>query len=134
MASRKARAGKGEAKTKAKKPPGQRAGQPPVKFGTDGWRGVLARDFNRENATLVARALARYLVELEDIRRGVVVAYDTRFLADRFARRLADVLTSVGLDVRLATAPAPTPALSFAVRHAGAAGGIMLTASHNPPA
>ena len=107
--------------------------KPGIHFGTDGWRGIIARDFTVENATLVARALARYLVEFEDLRRGVVVAYDTRFLADRFARRVAEVLTSVGLEVRLAAAPTPTPALSFAVRHYRAAAGIMLTASHNPP-
>lgn len=108
-------------------PPG-----PVVRFGTDGWRGIIARDFNFENATRVARALARYLVEFEDIRRGVVVGYDTRFLAERFARRVAEVLTSVGVEVKLAAEPVPTPALSFAVRQAGAAAGIMLTASHNP--
>ncbi|MBI2957009.1 MAG: phosphoglucomutase/phosphomannomutase family protein [Acidobacteria bacterium] len=102
-------------------------------FGTDGWRGVLARDFVRENVELVARALARYLVEFEDLRKGVVIGYDTRFAADRFARQVSEVLTSVGVDVRLAAGPTPTPALSFAVRHYGAAAGIMLTASHNPP-
>jgi phosphomannomutase len=109
------------------------ASAPTLHFGTDGWRGVIARDFTRENATLVARALARYLVEFEDIRKGVVIGYDTRFLADRYARLVGEVLTSVGLQVRLAAAPAPTPAVSFAVRHQGAAAGIMLTASHNPP-
>jgi phosphomannomutase len=107
--------------------------EPPIRFGTDGWRGVIARDFNRENATLVARALARYLVDFEDIRRGVIVAYDTRFAASRFARLVAEVLTSVGLDVKLASAPTPTPALSYAVKYHHAAAGVMLTASHNPP-
>lgn len=115
------------------KPRGRSSNGPTIRFGTDGWRGVIARDFNRENATLVARALARYLMEFEDSRRGVVVAYDTRFLADRYARLVSEVLTSVGIEVRLATAPTPTPALSFAVRHSGAAAGIMLTASHNTP-
>ncbi|MFQ5663585.1 MAG: phosphoglucomutase/phosphomannomutase family protein [Terriglobia bacterium] len=121
-------------RTRQKKPGFAPRPPPVIRFGTDGWRGVLARDFTRENATRVARALARYLVEFEDLRRGVMVAYDTRFLADRFARQLSEVLTSVGLDVRLAAAPTPTPALSFAVRHYQAAAGIMLTASHNPPA
>lgn len=104
-----------------------------IHFGTDGWRGVIARDFNRTNATLVARALARYLVEFEDSRRGVIVAYDTRFLADWFARLVSEILTSVGVKVRLAATPTPTPVLSFAVRNQGAAAGVMLTASHNPP-
>jgi len=115
-------------KRKSRKAPG-----PAISFGTDGWRGVLARDFTRENVELVARALARYLVEFEDIRRGVFVAYDTRFAADRFARQVAEVLTSVGVDVRLASGATPTPALSYAVAHQAAAAGVMLTASHNPP-
>ncbi|MGH9803838.1 MAG: phosphoglucomutase/phosphomannomutase family protein, partial [Candidatus Acidiferrales bacterium] len=106
---------------------------PVIRFGTDGWRGVIARDFTRENVELVARALARYLVEFEDLRRGVVVGYDTRFRAGDFARQVAAVLTSVGVEVRLAAAPTPTPALSFAVRHFNAAAGVILTASHNPP-
>ncbi|MFQ5778904.1 MAG: hypothetical protein ACE5IP_12940, partial [Terriglobia bacterium] len=130
---RPSKAGRKPARNTKKRAP-RRASQPAIRFGTDGWRGIIARDFNRENATLVARALARYLVEFEDSRRGVVVGYDTRFLADRFARWVSEVLTSVGLNVRLAAAPTPTPALSFAVRHFEAAGGIMLTASHNPPA
>ena len=109
----------------------RRAAAPPIRFGTDGWRGLIARDFTFENATRVARALARWLTEFEDTRGGVVVAYDTRFLADRFARRVAEILTSVGAPVRLATAPTPTPALSYAVRTSGAAAGVMLTASHN---
>ena len=104
---------------------------PAIRFGTDGWRGLIARDFTFENVTRVARALAAWLVECEDLRRGVVVAYDTRFLADRFARRVAEVLTSIGAPVWLATAPTPTPALSFTVRARGAAAGVMLTASHN---
>ena len=104
-----------------------------IRFGTDGWRGVIARDFTRENVELVSRAIARYLVEFEDLRRGVVVGYDTRFRAGHFARQVAEVLTSVGVDVRLAAAPTPTPALSFAVRHFNAAAGVILTASHNPP-
>ncbi len=104
-----------------------------IHFGTDGWRGVIAREFTRENVERVARALARYLVEYEDLRRGVVVAYDTRFLAAQFARHVSEVLTSVGVNVRLAVAPTPTPALSYAVRSTGAAAGIMLTASHNSP-
>jgi len=109
----------------------KKATAPAIRFGTDGWRGIIARDFTFENATLTARALARWLVDCEDLRKGVVVAYDTRFLADRFARRVAEVLTSVGTPVRLAAAPTPTPALSFAVRASGAAAGVMLTASHN---
>ncbi len=124
---------KRKASAKPKKSATRAQPRPAISFGTDGWRGILARDFTIENATLVARAIARYLVEFEDIRRGVFVAYDTRFAAGRFARHVSEVLTSVGLDVRLAAEPTPTPALSFAVRSNGAAAGVMLTASHNPP-
>ncbi|MCH6554787.1 MAG: hypothetical protein IH793_11595 [Acidobacteria bacterium] len=124
---------KRKASAKPKKSATRAQPHPAISFGTDGWRGILARDFTIENATLVARAIARYLVEFEDIRRGVFVAYDTRFAAGRFARHVSEVLTSVGLDVRLAAEPTPTPALSFAVRSNGAAAGVMLTASHNPP-
>lgn len=118
-----------------KKKPRQARGvaAPAIRFGTDGWRGVIAREFTRENVELVARAVTRYLVEFEDLRRGVVVGYDTRFRAGDFARQVAEVLTSVGVDVRLAAAPTPTPALSFAVRRYNAAAGVILTASHNPP-
>ena len=118
-------------RNKTKLSPAAPAAGSAIRFGTDGWRGLIARDFTFENATRVARALAAWLVECEDLRRGVVVAYDTRFAADRFARRVAEVLTSVGAPVWLATAPTPTPALSFTVRATGAAAGVMLTASHN---
>ena len=102
-----------------------------IRFGTDGWRGLIARDFTTENVTRVAGAITRTLIDNEDIRRGVLVAYDTRFGADRFARRVAEVVSSAGIEVGLATQPAPTPALSFAVHERQAAAGIMLTASHN---
>ncbi len=102
-----------------------------IRFGTDGWRGLIARDFTMENVTRVAGAITRTLIDNEDIRRGVLVAYDTRFGAGRFARRVAEVVSSAGIEAGLATQPTPTPALSFAVHERRAAAGIMLTASHN---
>lgn len=102
-----------------------------IRFGTDGWRGVIARDFTFQNLTKVVEAYARYL---QDQGKGkVVVGYDTRFMAHRFAEEAAQILSRAGLEVHLSQGPIPTPVLSFAVVHLGADGGLMLTASHNPP-
>jgi phosphomannomutase len=101
-------------------------------FGTDGWRDIIAEKFTFENLSRAAQAYAGYLLD-----RGqstVVVGYDTRFLSDRFAGRVAEVMAANGLRVLLSADYLPTPALSFAVKHHGAGGGVMLTASHNPPA
>lgn len=103
------------------------------RFGTEGWRGVIAEDFTLANVRRIAAALARYFVEFEDVRAGVVVGYDTRFLSPEAATAAAEVLSGAGLRVYLAQACAPVPAISFAVRHLRAAGAVMVTASHNPP-
>jgi phosphomannomutase len=103
-----------------------------IHFGTDGWRGVIAEDFTFENVRLVSRAVARYLIANEDIQRGFVIGYDCRFLSDRFAAAAAEEIASSGIPVRLAESYAPTPAVAFAVRNQKAAGGIVITASHNP--
>ena len=106
--------------------------QKPIKFGTDGWRGVIADDFTFENVRTVAGAIANYVLENEDAQRGVCIGYDTRFGSARFARATAEVITSAGIPVHLTCCVTPTPALSYAVRQHGAAGGIMITSSHNP--
>lgn len=103
-----------------------------VKFGTDGWRGVIADDFTFANVRIAASAIANYVLAEEDPKRGVCVGYDTRFGSERFARIVAEVLASAGIPVQLASRVTPTPALSFAVRGSGAAGGVMITSSHNP--
>ncbi len=103
-----------------------------IKFGTDGWRAVIADDFTFENVGIVATAMAHYLLEHEDASKGVCIGYDTRFGSARFARAAAEVMAQAGLPVALASRVTPTPALSFAVRERGAAGGIMITSSHNP--
>jgi phosphomannomutase len=103
-----------------------------IKFGTDGWRGIIADDFTFENARIVAQALARYVVRSEDSRKGVLVGYDHRFGADRVAAAVAEVISSSGTPVWLTDKPCPTPAISLLVRQRQAAGGIMITASHNP--
>jgi phosphomannomutase len=103
-----------------------------IKFGTDGWRGVIADDYTFENVRRVARAVANYVHQYEDPSRGVLVAYDTRFGSRRFAEITAEAIAGSGIGVRLAREITPTPALSYMVRHLGAAGGVMITSSHNP--
>jgi phosphomannomutase len=102
-----------------------------IRFGTDGWRGVIARDFTFFNLARVATAYGRYLLAKGG--KTVAVGYDTRFQARAFAEEAAEVLAGLGLKAYLLQDPHPTPMLSFAVRHLGADGGLMLTASHNPP-
>lgn len=103
-----------------------------IKFGTDGWRGLIADDFTFENVRRVAAAIANYVLKNEDSKRGVLVAYDTRFGSRRFAEIVSETLASAGLWVRLANDYTPTPALSYSVKHLGTAGGVMVTSSHNP--
>jgi len=104
----------------------------PIKFGTDGWRGVIADDFTYENVRTVAHAIARYVVRAEKPRAEVLVGFDTRFGSEKFARVAAEALSAAGISVSLATEACPTPALSLLVRMREAAGGIQITASHNP--
>jgi phosphomannomutase len=103
-----------------------------IKFGTDGWRGVIADDFTFANVRTVACAIARYVVRAEKPNAGVIVGYDTRYASERFARAAAEVVSMTGMPVWIAEKACPSPALSLLVRQRGAAGGIMITASHNP--
>ncbi len=107
-----------------------------VKFGTDGWRGIIADDFTFANVRVAAAAIANYLLASSDPKEavvmGVCIGYDTRFASPLFARAVAEEVASSGIPVKLANRITPTPALSYAVRHLGAAGGVMITSSHNP--
>jgi len=103
-----------------------------VKFGTDGWRGIIADDFTYENVRVAARAIALYVLNHEDAKAGVCVGYDTRFGSRSFAKVVAEVLSGAGIPVWFANKITPTPELSFAVRELKAAGGVMITSSHNP--
>ena len=105
---------------------------PVIKFGTDGWRGVIADDFTFANVRTAAEAIAAYIHAQEDPRKGICIAYDTRFGSKAFARTCAEAVAATGIAVDLACAITPTPALSYGVRQRGAAGGIMITSSHNP--
>ena len=105
-----------------------------IKFGTDGWRAVISDTFTFANLRLVAQAIADYV--LEETGNGhaeVVVGFDTRFLSDRYAAEVARVMAGNGIIAHLTRADAPTPAISYSVVHKGAAAGVMITASHNPP-
>ena len=110
--------------------------QATIQFGTDGWRGVIADDFTFENVRIASRAIAAYLLTHDDPHeqgsRGVCIAYDSRFLSAQFAMTCAEELSVAGIPVALASEVTPTPALSMAVRDRGAAGGVMITSSHNP--
>jgi phosphomannomutase len=103
-----------------------------VKFGTDGWRGIIADDFTYANVRVAVSAIANYVVAHEDASKGVCIGYDTRFGSPQFARLAAEVVSQAGIPVLLAKGITATPALSYGVRHRGAAGGIMITSSHNP--
>src|SRR5271154_3589427 len=103
-----------------------------IKFGTDGWRGVIADDFTFENVRIAAAAIGSYILANEDPAKGVCIGYDTRFGSRDFAVAVANVISAMGIQVSLANCYTPTPALSYAVFHRGAAGGVMITSSHNP--
>jgi phosphomannomutase len=103
-----------------------------IKFGTDGWRGVIADDFTFDNVRKVAGAIASYVLTHEDPKRGVIIGYDTRFASQNAARVAAQVIAGAGIPVKLANDYTPTPAISLAVKNLGAAGGIVITSSHNP--
>jgi phosphomannomutase len=106
--------------------------KPSIKFGTDGWRGVIAEDFTFENVRLVSRAVGRYVAARENPERGLIVGYDCRFLSEQFALAAAEELASCGIPVQLADNYVTTPAVSYAVRRREAAGAVVITASHNP--
>lgn len=103
-----------------------------IKFGTDGWRGVIGADFTFANVRRVAGAVAEYVRAEGQPERGLIVGYDMRFLSPDAARLAAEVVAAAGIPVTLAAEATPTPAVSYAVVARRAAGAIMVTASHNP--
>ena len=117
-----------------------------ITFGTDGWRAVISDEFTFANVRYVAQAIAEVLLENASSpalsaketskaseRPVAVVGFDTRFLSDRYAAAVSEVLAGNGLRVALTKADAPTPVVSYAIPDLGAVGGVMITASHNPP-
>jgi len=103
-----------------------------IKFGTDGWRGIIADDFTFDNVRRVAGAIASYVLKHEQPQHGVIVGYDARFASPRAAQVVAETIATAGIPVKLANDYTPTPAVSYAVKKQGAAGGVMVTSSHNP--
>jgi phosphomannomutase len=104
----------------------------PIKFGTDGWRGVIAADFTFERVARLAPLAAQVLKEYNSASNLVIVGYDRRFLAEDFARTAAEALQEAGFNVLLSNTYAPTPAFSWAAKAENALGALVLTASHNP--
>ena len=109
-----------------------------IKFGTDGWRGLIADDFTFDNVRIAAGAIAGYILaetaspHAGAARKTACIGYDTRFGSRDFARAVAEVLADAGIAVKLSDRITPTPALSLGVRETGSAGGVMITSSHNP--
>ncbi|MFC2024166.1 phosphoglucomutase/phosphomannomutase family protein [Chloroflexota bacterium] len=103
-----------------------------IKFGTDGWRGVIAEDFTFDNVRLCAQAVAEYLKETGLSRRGLVIGYDTRFASEDFAAAAAEVAAGNGIKTYLCPHATPTPTVSFGAVARKTGGAIIITASHNP--
>ena len=107
--------------------------RPDIKFGTDGWRAIIAEEFPFANVRACAEAVARNLIASGRSHDGLVVGFDTRYGSQRFAHAVADVVNRFGIATQIFDVAAPTPACSFAVVNQSAANGVMITASHNPP-
>ncbi|MFC1946793.1 phosphoglucomutase/phosphomannomutase family protein [Chloroflexota bacterium] len=106
----------------------------PIKFGTDGWRGIIADDFTFDNVRICARAVAEYLKDAKHAEQGLVIGYDTRFASENFATAAAEVVAAAGIKVYLCPAATPTPVISYGTVALNAGGAIIITASHNPAA
>ncbi len=104
----------------------------PIKFGTDGWRGLIAEDFTFPNVRACAQGVAQYLRDRNLADRGLVVGYDTRFLSDRFAEAVARVLAASEIKSYVTSHPTPTPVVSYGIVAKEAGGAVIITASHNP--
>ena len=107
-----------------------------IRFGTDGWRAVIADEFTFENLERISQGFADYLAQnssIETAQQLVIIGFDRRFLSDKFAERASEVMAGNNFRVAMFDEPVPTPLVSWAVRDQNAAGGIVITASHNPP-
>jgi phosphomannomutase len=104
----------------------------PIKFGTDGWRAVIADTFTHANVRRCSAGLANYLNKQQNQHRGLVIGYDTRFGSADFAITAAETLTAFDIPVQLCQRPTPTPAVSYSILARQTAGAIIITASHNP--
>lgn len=105
----------------------------PIQFGTDGWRGIIADNFTFDNVRYAAQATAEYFRTVQGRVPTVFIGFDVRFLSDRFARAAAEVMAGNGFSVQLMDRPYPTPYVSYEVKRQNLVGGVVITASHNPP-
>ncbi len=105
----------------------------PIRFGTSGWRAIIAEEFTYEKVRLVTTAVIGYLKENSPTNKTIIVGHDSRFMGESFAKVTAEMFEQKGFRVLLCNHPTPTPTISFAIRSQQAAGGINFTASHNPP-
>jgi len=103
-----------------------------IKFGTDGWRAVIAEDYTFENVRICAQAVAKYLMDTKVADKGLVIGYDTRFASENFAAAAAEVVAGNGIRVYLCDRAAPTPAISYSILEQKAGGAVIITSSHNP--
>jgi alpha-D-glucose phosphate-specific phosphoglucomutase len=103
----------------------------PIKFGTDGWRAIIAEDFTFDNVRACAQGVADYLKEAGLAGRGLIIGYDTRFASEDFAAAAAEVVAGNGIKAYLCPRPTPTPVISYGVMAKKAGGAIIITASHN---
>ncbi len=104
-----------------------------IKFGTDGWRAIIAQDFTFDNVIICAQGVADYIKQLDSKDKGIVIGYDTRFASEDFAAVTAEVIAGNNIKVYLCSKPTPTPVISHGILHTKAIAGIIITASHNPP-
>lgn len=103
-----------------------------IKFGTDGWRAVVGKDFTSENVTLASNAIAKYVFDNFGLSKKIIIGYDPRNMADVFSKLCADILVQKGFHVLYSKKVVPTPVLAYSAKHLNACA-IMFTASHNPP-
>ena len=103
-----------------------------IKFGTDGWRAIIAREFTFDNLRLVAQAIGQYLKDESSDRNGIFIGYDNRFLSEEFGLEAGKVLSSMDFKIYIAEEAVPTPVTAFMVRDLKLDGALMITASHNP--
>jgi alpha-D-glucose phosphate-specific phosphoglucomutase len=103
-----------------------------IKFGTDGWRAIIAEDYTFENVRICAQAVAKYLIDTEAADKGLVIGYDTRFGSEHFAAATAEVMAGNGIRAYLCDRAAPTPTVSYAILERKAGGAVVITSSHNP--
>ena len=104
-----------------------------IKFGTSGWRAIVAEDFTVQNVRIVCQGIAQYLRQQKIGQLGILIGYDARFLGERFAKVVAEVMAAHGIPCLLCDRDTPTPTISYHVINRKLAGGINISASHNPP-